>query len=119
MKSGILIAAASVLMVSVWGAFFYVFFSQPEPSLAGHSQPEREAYETVRFIETVDTVRVMHEETEGEEEFEAESTEHIRPERRYTKDPSELPETRHGDAIGFGEGVSVDDLLNGDGTFDN
>ncbi|ADH99576.1 hypothetical protein [Salisediminibacterium selenitireducens] len=119
MKSGLLIAAASVLMITVWGAFFYVFFSQPEPSVPGYSQPERETYESVRFVDSVNTILAVQEDSTGDEDTETVVEQQPRPERRYTKDPSEYPDIRDGDAIGYGDGVSVDDLLLGDGSFEN
>lgn len=119
MKSGLLIAAASVLMITVWGAFFYVFFSQPEPSVPGYSQPERQSYETVRFVNSVSAILATLEDSSETADTGTDYELQPRTERRYTKDPSEYPDIRDGDAIGYGEGVSVDDLLLGDGTFEN
>lgn len=106
-------------MVSVWGAFFYVVFSQPSPAVPGYSQPEREYSETSRLIDSVDAIHISQEETPDFQEAEAESDQQQETERRFTKDPEDYPDIRDGDAIGYGEGVSVDDLLIDNGAFDN
>lgn len=118
MKTGIVIATAAVLMIGVWSSFFYVLFAEPERLSWANNQPERvEVDREIREIPIISSDTDSFEESNNTKQDFDNTV--ISPNRSHTLDPSEFPIIKHGDGIGYGKGISVDDLLEDRETFDN
>ncbi|AOM82864.1 hypothetical protein [Salisediminibacterium beveridgei] len=120
MKAAFAIATAGILMISVWGTFLFMFFSEPDHASWADNQPERYQTEYVREIGNINTYLTDSVSTDGKVEVrnESESSDIVNY-RTNTLKPSDYPVVKEGDGIGYGDGVSVDDLLEVPESFDN
>lgn len=120
MKAVIAVATAGILMISVWGTLIHMYLSEPEQVSWADHHPERYQADYIREVGEINNYSAAIDSGAEtvEEQMQSQSSD-VQHYRAHTLDPSDYPEIKEGDGIGFGEGVSVDDLLEDSETFEN